>query len=303
MPNNSVRYFAEVVRCGSIREASERLNVAPSALSRQIQNLEHELGMPLFERRPRGMTLTAAGEIYAHYARTVLLESDRVRSDLEELRGLRRGLVRVATVEGVVADILTTAIAKFREKYSGIRFSLMTIGTDDVIAAVRDSTVDVGISFHAQPDAAVCFVRRIRDPLAALVRPDHILVGRRQVTLTEILSFPVALPEPGFGIRRLIDDQCRRLGQSVTPVLETNSIEALRGFARAGMGVTMLPGMSFQREIRHGDVVAIPISDRALNQCSMDVSVLAGRQLTAAITHFVAMLDQQLTSFKSRPRS
>lgn len=299
MPSNPIRYFVEIARSGSIREASERLNVAPSALSRQIQNLEYELGMPLFERRPRGMTLTPAGEIYARYAQAVNLETDRVRSELEELRGLRRGIVRVAAVEGAVADILTNAVARFRVKYPGIRVNLVTIGTDDVIASVRDGKVDVGVSFHAQPDAAVRFVRRIRDPLAALVHPDHALAQRRQVTLTEILSFPVAVPEPGFGIRRLIDEQCRRLGQSMTPALETNSIEALRGFARSGAGITMLPGMSFQREIRNGVVAAIPISDRALNQCSMDISVLAGRHLSAAIAQFLGILENELISTKN----
>lgn len=304
MSINPIRYFAEVVRSGSIREASERLNVAPSALSRQIQNLEYELGMPLFERQPRGMKLTAAGEIYARYAQTVILEEDRVRSELEELRGLRRGVVRLATVEGVVADMLTTVVTKFRDKYPGIRFHLLTTGTDDVVASVRDGTADIGISFHAQPDAAVRFVRRIRDPLAALLHPDHVLARRRQVTLTEILSFPVAVPEAGFGIRRLIDEQCRRLGQSMTAALETNSIEALRGFARSGAGITMLPGMSYQREIRQGEIVAIPISDRALNQCSMDISVLAGRHLPTTISQFLSTLDLELSSSRApRKRS
>lgn len=302
MSTDPIRYFVEVARSGSIREASERLNVAPSALSRQIQNLEYKLGMPLFERRPRGMALTAAGEIYARYAQAVILESDRVRSDLEELRGLRRGVVRLATVEGVVANMVTTVIAKFRAKYPGIRFNLVTMGTDDVIAAVRDSTADVGISFHAQPDAAVRFVRRIRDPLTLLVHPDDALAGRRSITLTEALSFPIAVPEPGFGIRRLIDEQCRRLGQSLPPALETNSIEALRGFARSGAGVALLPRSSVQREIRQGDVFTIPISDRALNQCSLDISVLAGRHLPTTISQFLSSLDHEMSAPSARRR-
>ena len=302
MSNHPVRYFVEVVRSGSIREASQRLNVAPSALSRQIQNLERELGVPLFERRPRGMALTAAGEIYARYAQTVMLEDDRVRGDLEALRGMRRGVVRVATVEGVVADMLTTVIATFRREYPGIRFNLVATGTDDVIASVRDGRTDIGISFHGQPDAAVRFVRRTRDPLAALVHPDHALASRRRIALTEILSHPVAVPEAGFGIRRLIDEQCRRLGHSMTPALETNSIEALRGFARSGAGVAMLPGMSFQREVRQGEIIAIPISDRALNQCSMDISVLAGRHLPVGISQFLALLDNELMKAKPHRR-
>lgn len=296
MSHAPTRYFMEVVRCGSIRVASGRLNVVPSALSRQIQNLEDELGVPLFERQPRGMTLTAAGEVYARYAQSVTLESERMRADLEELRGLRRGVIRIATVEGVVADSITNVIAKFQVRHPGIRFNLITLGTDHVVAAVRDNRVDIGVSFHAQPDAAVRFVRRFRDPLLALVHPDNTLAGRRKVTLTEILSQPVAVPESGFGIRRLIDDQCRRLGKSLVPALETNSIEALRGFARSGAGVTLLPGMSFQREIRQGEVVSIPISDRALNQCSMDLGVLAGRHLPTTISQFLTILDLEFSA-------
>jgi DNA-binding transcriptional LysR family regulator len=302
MSLSQIRYFVEVSRTGSIREASERLNIAPSALSRQIQNLEHEIGLPLFERRPRGMSLTPAGEIYLRYARAIGLETDRVRHELEELRGLRRGIVRVYTVEGIVSDILTNVIAEFRAKHPGIAFSLVTIGTDDVVAAVRDGHADIGVSFHGQPDFAVRFVRRIRDPLRALVHPAHPLARRRQVTLAELLSLPVALPQPGFGIRRLIDEQCRRLGLSIEPALETNSIEALRGFARSGAGVSMLPSNSFQREIRLNLVAGIPITDRALNQCSMDISVLSGRRLPAAVTEFLAVLERGIANADGQRR-
>jgi DNA-binding transcriptional LysR family regulator len=248
------------------------------------------------------MTLTAAGEIYARYAQAVLLEMDRVRTDLEELRGLRRGVIRIATVEGVVADSLTAVIAVFRIRHPGVRFNLVTLGTDHVVAAVRDNKVDVGVSFHAQPDSAVRFIRRIRDPLLALMHPDNPLAARRKISLSDILSQPIAVPESGFGIRRLIDEQCRRLGQSLVPVLETNSIEALRGFARSGAGITMLPGMSFQREIRQGEVVSITLSDRALNQCSIDIGVLAGRHLPTAISQFVAALDHELSALSSSRR-
>ncbi len=302
MSQAPTRYFLEVVRCGSIRVASARLNVVPSALSRQIQNLETELGVPLFERRPRGMALTAAGEVYARYAQAVTLENDRMRSDLEELRGLRRGIVRIATVEGVVADLITNVIAKFRAKHPGIRFNLITLGTDHVVAAVRDNRVDIGVSFHAQPDAAVRFVRRFRDPLMALVHPDNPLATRRKVALREVLSMPIAVPESGFGIRRLIDEQCRRLGESLVPALETNSIEALRGFVRSGAGVTFLPGNSFQREIRQGEAVSIPLADRLLNQCSMDFGVLAGRYLPTAISQFLTLLDLEFSASQERPR-
>lgn len=294
-----VRAFLEVARCGSVREASETLNIAPSALSRQIQNLEYRVGVPLFERRPRGMALTAAGEIYVRYARQVALETDRLASELEELRGVRRGKIRIATVEGVVADILIDLMADFRRKYQGVSFDLTIVGTDDVVAAVRDGHVDVGISFDALPDPAVKFVCRVRDPLMALVSPDHRLAGRTEISIAELFVEPLAVPEVGFGIRRLIDEQCRRLGRSISPALETNSIEALRGFARSGAGVSLIPAMSFRRERRLGWVHPIPIVEPELQRASMDISVLAGRRLPSSVHEFLRALEKAFVSART----
>lgn len=302
MPLSQLRYFIEVAQAGSVREAGERLNVASSALSRQIQNLEHELGTELFERRPRGMTLTAAGEIYLSYARTALMESERVRSELDALRGLRRGTIRVFTVEGVIADALTSAIARFRSDFPGISFKLIATGATEVIAAVRDGQADVGVSFNAQPHPLVTFVRRFLEPVVAIVHPEHELARMKQVSFAELLALPIGIPEVGFGIRRLVDDQCQRLGLSVKPMLETNSIEALRGFARSGAGVSILPPRSIQREIDLDLLKPVPISDPAMRHSSIDVSVLSGRQLPTAVSAFISVLEKALEP-RARHRS
>lgn len=292
MSPNQIRYFLEIARAASIREASERLNIAPSALSRQMRNLEESLGVTLFERRPRGMVLTPAGEVYARYAQVIALETDRVQSELEELQGLRRGRVRIYTVEGIVSDVLTEVIADFSAKLPGIGFKVVTSGTDDVIDAVREGQADVGISFHGQPDAAVRFVRRIRDPLVALVHPDHPLARRERMRFSELLPFRLGMPEPGFGIRRLIDDQCRRLGISVQPGLESNSIEALRGFARSGAGVTLMSSHSSMREVSMGLIRMVALDEPPLLQSTLDVGVLAGRRLPSAVSEFLTVLDR-----------
>jgi len=291
-----IRYFLEVARSGSIREAGERLNIAASALSRQIQNLEQEFGMPLFERKARGMELTPAGEIFARYARTMSLETDRVRSEIEELRGIKRGIVKVHSVEGVIADVMTNAIAQFRAMHPGVRFRLTACGTDDVITAVREGLADIGVSFNAQPDANVHFVRRVPDPLVAIVHRSHVLASRHEISFPSILAHAVAIPENGFGIRRLIDDACRVKGISLSPALETNSIEALRGFARSGAGVAILPSTSSRNELKQGGVVLIPFADAPLRSATMDLSILAGRKLPMAVNAFMSVLERCLIS-------
>src|SRR6478736_3773962 len=88
-------HVVEVARSGSIRKAAELLNLTPSAMNRRIQDLEAEVGTPLFERRPRGVKLTTAGEMFVRYARSQIAEADRMKSQVEDLRGLRRGPVQI----------------------------------------------------------------------------------------------------------------------------------------------------------------------------------------------------------------
>lgn len=291
-----IRYFLEVAHGGSIREASERLNVAASALSRQMHNLEQDLGVALFERTPRGMRLTPAGEIYARYARGMTSETERVRSEIEELRGLKRGLVKIHSVEGVIAEVMTAAISTFRRTHPGIRFRLTASGTDDVIMAVREGVADVGVSFNAQPDPAVHFVRRIKDPVVAIVKSTHEIASRPEISFLSLIRHPLAIPETGFGIRRLLDETCRLLGVSLVPALETNSIEALRGFARSGAGVAILPPTSCRHEIKSGSVTAVRFTDTPLTSATMDLSVLAGRKLPVATAAFIAVLENCLVA-------
>ena len=118
----ALRYFMEVARCGSIREASLHLNVASSAISRQITALEVQLGSPLFERRSRGMALSTAGELFAVYARKIQLESDRIVGEIDALEGLQRGCVSIATTEGFAMDFLPYIIGRFQKKFQGIQF-------------------------------------------------------------------------------------------------------------------------------------------------------------------------------------
>jgi DNA-binding transcriptional LysR family regulator len=118
-----------VARHGSIRKAAEALNVAPSALNRQILDLETDLGSALFERLPRGMRPTAAGEIFLAYTRQAISELKTVASQVEELRGLVRGQVNVAAVESVVGDLLPSAIAQFQTAHPNVRFFALSKGS------------------------------------------------------------------------------------------------------------------------------------------------------------------------------
>lgn len=286
-----LRYFNEVVRAGSIRVAAERLHVAPSAISRQMRNLEEELGLPLFERHARGVVPTSAGELYAQYAREALRDQERISSEIDDLKGLRRGHVRICSVEGVVANGLTLAIATFRKRFSGVTISLDITGTGSVVTSVRNGEVDIGIAFTSDPDPDVQRALRLKDPLFAIMSPDHPAARHRRMSLRDTLDHPIAIPRKQFGIRTLLETRCRTAQLTMKPTLETNSIEALRGFARSGCGITYLPRLSVKREIEAGQIVAIPMTDRDLQQATVDVCILKGRTLPTAAAGFLHHLQ------------
>jgi len=287
---NPLRYFVEVARTGSIRAAAEMVHIAGSAISRQIQLMEDMAGTPLFARHARGMVLTPAGEVYLRYARTVLLESERAQADIEDLKGLRRGHLRLCAIDGIVSGPLSGVIAAFRSAYPGITLHLAAMGTQSVMQTVRDGDADVGMAFHSSPLEGVRIAQRIPDPLCAVVAPGHALAGRRRIGFAEIMGHPLALPERTFGIRKLVDAACHVHGVKPNLVLETNSIEALRGFARAGAGVTLLPLLSARRELELGAVVDIAVDEPTLTSSSTDICVREDRNLSIAISAFLAVV-------------
>ncbi len=121
-PPRVLTYVDAVARYGSIRKAADALNVASSALNRQILDLEMDLGAALFERLPRGVRVTSAGEAFLVYARLVISELKAVESRIEQLRGLVHGQVSVAAAESVAGELLPSAITPFQTTHPYVRF-------------------------------------------------------------------------------------------------------------------------------------------------------------------------------------
>ncbi|SDT58107.1 LysR family transcriptional regulator [Bradyrhizobium canariense] len=284
---NPLKYFVEVARSGSIRGASERLHVAASAISRHIQISEEDAGTPLFERHARGMGLTAAGEIYLRYAQSVLAEGDNTQLEIDALKGIKRGHIRICSIEGIIAGPLFDVLLGFRRKFPEITYSVRSMGTHTVMQAVRDGEADIGIAFQSLPVAGVRIALRIPDPLNLICTRRHPLAKSRVLTLREIAKYPLALPERTFGIRQVMDAACHVDQLRVNIALETNSIEAMRAFARAGSGVTILPSLAAKSDIEAKRVVAIPVSDPMLSASSVDICTREGRVLPGVVSEFL----------------
>src|ERR1700733_5148237 len=166
-------YVDEVARAGSIRKAAERLNVTASAVNRRITDLEDELGAPLFDRRPRGVRLTAAGEVFVHYLRGHNSEVERMKSQIEDLKGLRRGTVRIACSQALALDFLPREIAAYRAKFPLVQFEVKVFDHEQAMAALGAYEVALVLVFRPPFLASFQPMMSLRQRLVALMAADH----------------------------------------------------------------------------------------------------------------------------------
>lgn len=292
LQESALRHFLEVVHCGSVTEAAHRLGVAPSAVSRQIARLESDLDTLLFERRARGMSLNAAGELLAVHARRAWQDIERVAEDIRAVRGLRLGTVRIASTEGFAYEFLPPLIAEFRQKYAGIGFSLQVTTHTRIVQMVREGEVDIGITLGFSSERSINVELRHPAPIFAVLGKEHPLASKRQLTLGQLSAYPLALPPPSTTLRQLLDISCSRQGLHFEPVFECDRLGPLIRFASAGGSATLCGKEALRGYLESKAVVAIPLRDREMNERHFEVQTMAGRTLPGACRAFLDHLGQ-----------
>ena len=292
----SIRYFLEVVRGGSITAAAEQLGVAPSAISRQIARLEKTLDTLLFERRARGMIVNAAGELLAAHARRQQQDADRVITEMLALRGLRQGRIHIVSTSGFASDFLPAVITFFRQRYTGIEFQLTVCKPSEVPKRIREGDGDIGVTLGLSPDPGVRVQFRHPASVLAITSAEHPLARRRQLSVAEVVASPLALAEESSDttLRQLFDICCSRQNLQYKTVLTSNDLNALISFAAQGGGITLCGELAVRGRIEAGNVRAIPLRDREMNERFMEVQTLAGRMLPTVCQAFLRYLQQAI---------
>jgi DNA-binding transcriptional LysR family regulator len=293
-PPRLLTYVDAVARHGSIRKAADALSVASSALNRQILDLETDLGTALFERLPRGVRLTAAGEVFLAYARQAISELKAVESQVEQLRGLVRGQVGVAAVESVAGELLPSAITRFQAEHPNVRFHVRIGAPEDLVSALIADQVDLILTHYPPPRKHVAIVATAEQALCALVVSDHPLAGHADLRLRDCLAYPLALADATLAGRALIEQVLARASFDLDPRLVSNSVEMMKAFARINRGVCFQFRRPGKAPIPPGDMIALPLIDPPLLQARLVVATRRGRVLPVAAAAFVELLKTVL---------
>lgn len=251
------RYFAEVARLGSLRAAADRLHVAPSAISRQLSKLEHELDVQLLERHSNGVRLTEAGTVLEAHLAVIFDRIDLAKGEIADLKGLKRGQVSVATVEGVTRPFLSEKIAAFRRDFPSIEMRVRIRGRERVLEALEQHICQIGILYDHFSHPVIETVGKWHQPLLALVPRDHPFADGRVVQLEDIVALPCVMPDDSFGIHHLVNRVYGKLGARPNAVLMADQFHFLIDHALRTGAIIFLPLQGALTEVQSGQVVPL----------------------------------------------
>lgn len=284
----------DVAESGSIRRSAERLAITPSALTRKIQDFEAELGTPIFERLPQGMRLNPAGELLLRHIRDQLADFDRLRSQIADLSGVRRGHVAVACSQAFAHELIPNEIELYRAQHPLVSFTVLVRDHTHAVQALGAFEADIAVVLQPPPAPEFQPLQILAQPLCALMGPGHPLAGQATVRLRDCLQYPIAMPGPGLAIRHLVQGAIVRASMQVRIAVESDSFEVLRSYAAREDVV------SFQ--IRAGvprgsaNLVAREIDARDLPHAQVVLGQLRGRRLSVAAAKFIEQIGRSLSS-------
>ncbi len=240
-----LRYFVEVAEREHISEAAEHLHVAQSAISRQIANLEEELGTPLFERIGRNVKLTPVGKIFLEHCITALKGIDFAAKQVEEYLDPAKGTIKIGFPTSLASYVLPTIISAFKKEYPEISFHLRQGSYKYLIEAVKNRELNLALLGPLPPkDEAINTTVLFSENIHALLPATHPLAKKESINLVDLRNDQFVLFPEGYILNKVAVDACRSVGFMPNITSEGEDMDALKGLVAAGIGVTLLPESS-----------------------------------------------------------
>ncbi len=291
MTFRQLEIFLAVGRAKNFTRAAEALHVSQSTLSQHVLELEHELGVPLFDRLGRAVTLTEAGRLFEEQAARITTAVASARRTIDELKGLERGslVIGASTTPGIY--VLPGTIAKFRQRYPGIDVSLRIGNSQFIEERIRADEVDLGIvGGHILGTTERCVAAGFLDELLLIVSPRHPWAKRREIAPRELAEVPFLMREQGSATRLVTERALREAGVKVKIAMELDHIEAIKQAVMAGLGVAFVSTYAVRGEMTTQRLRAARLKGLRVRR-HFHVIHNEARTLTASGRAFMALLE------------
>ncbi len=285
-----IRAFLAVAHSGSFAKAAVELSLSPSALTVQVQQLEDWLGVPLLERSPRHVSLTAAGQSNLMPMEKLLLDLDNIVSGSRDLAALKRGVVTIAALPSMCSSTLPPVLRLFREQFPGVEVRLRDVVAQRIDALVREGEVDFGLGVRARMSHGLEFEVVLTDRLCLFVPSSHPLATQPSIKLEDLADQPIILTGRDSSVRERVEQLFADEHLTLLPGLEANYMSTVLALVRQGLGMTLLPESADEGR---DDMVCVPVDHPGV---SRDIGLItrSGQGLSPAARQFIELLGNTL---------
>jgi DNA-binding transcriptional LysR family regulator len=292
MTFRQVEIFLAVARAKNFTRAAETLHLSQSTLSQHVRELEHELGVRVFDRLGRAVTLTEAGRLLEEQAARIATTLSTMRRSIDELKGLERGslVIGASTTPGIY--VLPAVVGAFRRRYPGIDVSLRIGNSRLIEERVRADEVDLGVvGGHVLGAKERCVAAGLVDELVLIVPRRHAWAKRREVAPAELTETPLLMREQGSATRQVTERALRQAGIKFTTAMELDHIEAIKQAVMAGLGVAFVSTYAVRGELATRRLHALRLKGLRVRR-HFHVIHNESRTLTGSARAFMVMLER-----------
>jgi len=283
-----MKSFLEVARCQSFTKAAENLGYVQSSVTAQIQKLEQEYGVVLFERYGRAMRLTSAGEqLRETFARILELYDDSKRTIARQAKGI----LEIGTIESLMAFLLPPLFHRFLQSFPEINLQVNELAEPSILQAVRAGQLDLGILMDLpidDEDIESIIVRQ--EPLVLVAHPDHPLAAMEHIGVSELEGQYLIVTEQGCTYRAALERLLGRHGIGFHILHEFGNLEAIKQCVSYGLGIALVPRITVTRELSERKLVTLPFAHTEITFYTQIVHHKK-KWISPAIRHLIELLE------------
>ncbi len=286
MDVRNLKTFLKVSELNNFTKAASVLGYSQSAVTVQMQQLETELGVPLFDRIGKNIKLTQFGVTFIEYANAVIEAIEKAQNFATESEEMR-GTIRFGLVDSILKSCFIPIFPEFNRRYPHINLSIFVGSAREIEAKVRANELDLCYMLdYKVPRKEWVRVREEVEPIIFVTNPENPLVNKEEVSFEEITGEKLILMPPGEGYRYLFDDELAKRNLFVTPAIEIANTDTIMRLTRKSNYVTMLPVFEVRKDLIEGTLKKINVPECEFNQWSQ-MAYLKGKAMTPQLQVFI----------------
>ncbi|WP_194609882.1 LysR family transcriptional regulator [Clostridium vitabionis] len=292
--------FLRVAELGNFTKAAEQLGYAQSTVTFHIQSLENELGLVLFDRIGKKISLTDAGQALVSYANEIM----KIQSEIDQLKASSHelnGRLRIGVTESMLTSFMVDVISKYNEQYPHVSLDITADTSPTILNLIRSSDLDIGLVMGRRivdPDFKRVLIREAR--VSFIAPSSDPLAGKDMVSFTELAEGRLILPEKSSIYRRAVEEVAADYGCVLKPAIQVNNTAAIIRMVQAGKGISFLPEYAVHWEIENGTLQFLNIKVPAQPRFFIQVVYHSQKWITPQMQKFIDMLTPVLKKLPTK---